>query len=810
MPIQTQAPPPGASPLPLSVLDGGGGGLKPKPQLPKPKESTGRLTRQQSRKNAREMEELGRRVLARFQVDMEGTRDWREECVRAYNTYEGRQVDADLQQQFGKYRSALNISRPRVDTKIGILTAGKPIPEIFGLGVEDERVIDPLKDIYQQSVDESQAGSKFQDAIADQTKVGLGIIEEGTVSWKKMPTIHGPVPGGLGLSVKSPLYFYPDTGNRSPSFWGQQGANHYTFVDEAWQSHLELLFPDNADDLAGMSDSIAKNPLAALSADYAVNGSGSRLVGFDRSEGGGGVKADPADAGGSTKKDRKVRMLTHYYIEYGVKETVYYYDPETSEPSQAVITETFEMPVTDALNQPMGTKLESRTRNMTTEDLKNLKGSGEGKANKNNYEVFRELVPNVRTCAVVGAKVLYDRPLPDRHGRWPHVFFSGTMFHNDPMPRGEIHQLIEAQKLFNQLNSILIENAIKVNAGGWIVEEGSMNVKNKKKLREDASEPGFVIDVKRGRSRGVTRVEPGSVSGGLTRVLDTLHGMFDELTNIYQAQRGASHYDMSGKSIVALQQAGDVALDQLKRNIETALTEWASMRLSNISQHYTWERAWRISDKLRDESHYLITKFAIPRDAFDGKRIGDTPTLHLYKLEDGNPQPVEILKDFSILQYDVRIRINTEHQRSEQDKLSMVQYLRSIEAVDNEWVLEELGISGRKQIVERMKENNETLQLGQTAQQWLKQAPDVAAVVRSALFSPQMLVQLLRQAGIDPLTMGAQMQQNPEAFPNPSAAGGRPEMPGQARQEVAGVPAPVQNAQQGVPEGEFALMQSPQ
>lgn len=725
-------------------------------------------------------------VLTRHQASVAHTAKWRKEARQAHNYYESAQTPTALTGRSSRktFHVNLNMVRGRTDTKTGILSAGRPIPEVTGMGMEDFEAAETLADLHDHALHDVRYPAKREQAIHNSIVTGVGILRPEINPDEEQVTAHGRVPGRYGLVVDDSLKYYPDPRNREPSWWGENGANWYSTLSQERLSDLAILYPEMRDQILNLPARVRRNVLDSL--DYYYKGDA----------GGGSSVSDSTDDSGAERPqeypdETTVEVLTHWYIEKSFVERVYYTDPETRVTDHAVIQDVERVPVIDpqtgvqAVNpedgQPAFEESVS-TRPMTREDLPKGNSSDDPRQQRRNYDIRRRTVKNVRVCGLAGNILLYDRPTPYKHQRWPIVVIAGTMFRDQAMAYGEIHNLFEIQDLYNRVNSLVIENAVKSNNAGWQVEAGALDPAEERRLRTRGSEPGFILKVRRGRMRMVERIEPGRLSDGIYRLSNDLRVMIDELSSLYQTQRGGMPYETSGRAVIALQQAGDLALKRLQTNIEDALTDLGNKTLSIIQQYYTWERSWRISNKMRDKTYFLKTQLDVPINAATGERLSDTPTLHLYKVgENGSQEAVELLKDFTVAEYDVKVRISTEHTRDPSEELAEIQYLRAIGAVDNEWVLTRLKVENRDALIQRMNENNQLLQLGQSILEATKneEDPTDAAVAQLAV-SPsgrKAIARVFEQIGLDPSAL-VQTTSGGGGLPTPGAAGAGVGVPG--------------------------------
>lgn len=763
-------------------------------QQPKNRQRRRAQARQESKaKNEKTSSEWVEVVLKRQQASVAKTANWRKEARKAHNYYENAQTPSSLSGRSSRksFHVNLNMVRGRTDTKVGVLTAGRPIPELTGMGMEDFEAAETLADLHDHALHDVGYASKRERSIADSMITGVGILSPEINPDEEQQTAHGRVPGRYGLEVDDSLKYYVDPRNREPTWWGKHGAAYYSVLSQERLTDLLILYPDIRDKIKNLPSRVRRNVLDALDYYHKGDGGGGNIASVNVDD-----SANEQGEEGYIDED-DIEVLTHWYIEKSYVERIYYNNPETRAVDFATVQQVERTPkINPKTNGPEINPLNGSqvfdeavsTRPMVKADLPKDNSSENPTEQRQNYDIRRRTVKNVRVCAIAGNILLYDRPSPYRHQRWPIVVVPGTMFRDEPMAYGEIHNLFEIQDLYNRVNSLVVENAIKSNNTGWIVEQGALDQTEERRLRTRSSEPGFILKVKRGRMKMVDRLEPGRLSDGIYRISNDLRVMFDELSSLYQTQRGGMPYETSGRAVIALQQAGDLALKRLQTNIEASLTDLGNKTLSIIQQYYTWERSWRISNKMRDKTYFLKTQLDIPLNNATGERLSEKPTLHLYKIgENGSQEAIELLKDFTIAEYDVKVRVSSEHTRDPSEEMAEVQYLRAIGAVDNEWVLTRLKVENRDALIKRMNEQNQLLQMGQQVMekmQNVEEDPVTAAITKLAIESPQLIAGVLDKVGVDPTalaqTAGAMPQQPPGAEGPPG------ESPGEASNGVPG------------------------
>lgn len=637
---------------------------------------------------------------------------WRHHARRAYNYYENDQRPPEIRDDQDTLYLILNMIRNRVDTKVGILTSAKPQAAITGRGMEDEDVAAAFRDIVEYTADRSDFDSVLHDVITDMVKVGMGVLEETVDLDVEMDTQHGSYAGDCVSTVRSPLEVFLDPGNRSPNLKGKRGINYLTLEENTPEEELMMLYPQKAYRIKGVEKKIGSATDQSRVAAYGKD--------FDRD-----VHADQGDDQSQDPSDRNSaentkKVITIWYLRRVVEHSVWELDEE---------------------GFPSGLAVGEDGEAVSVDDISD---------DDDRYWVEPKLSREMWTAAIAGDVLLYNHKSPYRHGDSPFVFFVGQLHHDEATPYGEIHRLMDAQDMFNKINSLVIDNAARTNNTGWAVEEGAMDEEQEQHFEENSSQPGFTLRtrpdaVAEGR---IQRLQPGQLSDALYRIQGDIRVLFDELSSLYQTQRGGMPYETSGKAIIALQQAGDTALVGLQRNVERGVTDWGRKRLANIQQFYSIEKAWRITDKLKEVSHHYLTQMG-----WDDQ--GGQNTLQLWKLDDGDPSkgiPPDarmLLKDFQAAKYDIKITMGTGHERSREQKLEDAKLVFEVtggvpSAVRH--VLNEMEVPEKREMLEEMSQRDQVAQMAQQMEE-SGADPGMFQQINSMMSDPAMgqLLQLLLQ-----------------------------------------------------------------
>ena len=612
-----------------------------------------------------------------------GSEAWRYHARRAFNYYENDQRPPEIRDDDDAIYMILNVIRNRVDTRVGILSSAKPRSELTARGIKNEDTTRGFRDLMEFASDKLNFDTQVVHCIKDMTICGLSALKLDIDYEKKMDTQHGPVDGDLDLSVQSGLEIYLDPGNKSPSIYGKRGAEYFTIEEEVAQEELLMAYPKKAYRIKGADDRMRGATTGQSSA--------SSTRDFARD-----THSDQGDddSRGSIDRDHSEPMLRRVTIWYQRREDtvlLWEVDAETGKWEAAI----------DVMGEPVSAD------NISDSDP--------------NYWIQHQVQHEWWTAAIVDDVLLYNHKGQFEHGMPPYVFFCGTLHHDEATPFGEVHRLIDAQDFFNKINSLIVDNAIRNNNSGWMVEDGALDANAEQDLEERGSEPGFILKTRpEALSTGaIKRLEPGQLSSALYTIQNALRTLLDELSSLYQTQRGGMPYETSGKAIIALQQAGDTALVMSQRSIEASTTLYGRLLLSMIQQFYSFEKAWSISDQVRDESYHYLTSRGW--DESQGKA-----SLALYKLMDGDvksgkePEAKLLLKDFSAAQFSVKVTMGTGHERSREQKIEDAKMvLETTGGVPSavRHVLTELEVPEKSEILSEMSGRDQLMQITQALEQ---------------------------------------------------------------------------------------------
>lgn len=777
--------------------------------------------------------DMVRRDHHRARIYMAG---WYTTAQKCYDYIYGTQAPKDQ----NIFYLVLNLTVHRFLTKVGILTAGKPIASISGRDTDDDDAGQVMKDLVEYGIDRDYLDASIQDCVQDQIICGLGVLEERyLVHHKRWTEKHGWVPGKLVVTVENPMDYAFDPRNATEKMDGENGAKYYTKISKVERRRLQLLYPKKAA-LIGTASSAVDDAL---------------LSGDDEERTGGTYNS----ANKSKQEFRPSDELT--VIEYWYKKSIpidvvlKVYKDEDGTPGR---TEIARLPTEEEIAEnphiygaptpaivavPIapgdeglsgfgeevtagpeegGEVSPEELRGRTLDDVLSALvgpsypfaeyGDPGGLVDANNlpplrkdsggafdYEVFRTFDEQCWTAAIVGNVLLYHRRSPYRHNRWPAVFFAGMMRKGHPCPYGQIEPMIVPQDVINSNMTLIQDIAQRVSNPGRIIKPDALIASQKNRVLDIVNQPGWVLVMDENSQLTVNdvyrEIAPGQIPGQLLEFTEYIRRMIDEIGSVAQVQRGGMPYDTSGKAIQSLLQASDTALSTVHRNIEYAVTVWAENRVKNIQQFYALEDSLRISDDLR--------AYRIAFEYYTNPETEKT-TLSLVKYPEGEPgkdapPPKRIFDDFGVAEFDIEVGIHSNQERNPDEESARILSYFDRGIVDKQYVIEnDDWIVGKREVLRRVMERDETLKTIEAFNAMMQDSESPAGMLIRAMQNPQvseLVLAALSQGGLTPEALAQVVAQAeageeqaagiPAGAPTPAPRTGAPPGTGAAPAQIA-------------------------
>ncbi len=614
-------------------------------------------------------------------------------------------------------RLTLNRVNPQIKNVIALLLQARPTPELQGFGPEDQDMAEVLRHVFDFSLAQSNFQYVWGQVVADFVKIGLGVIKER----------HDPdLEEGLGelvcerIDPVNEIIIDPNTRAFLPEYDGEWIIH----VKRVRTDELKLIYPEHAE------------------------------------------KIVPDDE----LQESKSFENEGYYTDYN----------EThSQPLSAA-----PVPTTEAQEEKYTTVKEMwykelEVRKGVWKDGEFVEKADIPKEELANYDIITRVFTEIRVATVVGDTLLFDKESDYNHGKFPFIFLPDTELHGKAYPVGRIYYLFGRQDAYNKLNSLVIDNAIRTHNTGFIADEEALSEPMKRNLEKLGARPGVLIETRPGKR--FEKMAPAPLPHGFLTLAETISVSFDEGSGVRDVQKGGMPYETSGKGILALQSAADIlnVPDQLKLN--TLLTQFAKLRLTNIQQFYNTERLIRINPET-EKYLFIPINQEVPAQQIAGlaQQAGINPEAEFIKTPEGVLSRKEeegevkyMLNDLSIGKFDIKFVIGQSPERDRRVKaeIATALYDRMPGMAMFENLLEEMDVHNRKKLIERIQQENKALQMGQ---QVLNDPELTKLVERYQEYVSQLQAQAAQggQAGQQPQGGGAPTEQ-------PAPMPGEGEMPPQ-------------------------------
>lgn len=197
----------------------------------------------------------------------------------------------------------------------------------------------------------------------------------------------------------------------------------------------------------------------------------------------------------------------------------------------------------------------------------------------------------LRLTIRVGKEILYDGKAPVNDGMIPIAPAYCYKDDQDYWGTGEIHNMLDAQKSFNEMDwHELMGLRLNTNSG-WVVDEES-------EVNADTltNEPGLVVVKRQGTE--VRRLEPGQVSPQLAqRKIGDVQTM-ENISGVNEVSQGRRPTGITAGNAIQALQAQSIGRIRLKERYFTyyTLPRLAKLCLSRIIQYWKAERLLRMYD----------------------------------------------------------------------------------------------------------------------------------------------------------------------------------------------------------------------
>lgn len=285
---------------------------------------------------------------------------------------------------------------------------------------------------------------------------------------------------------------------------------------------------------------------------------------------------------------------------------------------------------------------------------------------------YRTLKPNklggfINKCVFTlsGICEFVETPLTE----YPFIPYYAEIIPNEPSGDGHLRHVIPAQRLFNLLNTQLLEYNHIVNRGRFLLDKNSgFRVINTKEGQLIFRNPGKKIE----------SLSPPAVNPLLERQLNMTQDFIQELGGQHDASQGASPERVySGKGIEQLQQGDSNNISDLRDNFEDALAKEAAWVLKMYSMFE--KEGIVISTENGDQTQSFV---AVGKDAYS--KTSTKLPQQIY-LDDQNYNVMAILPD-----HNVKVKVTSELGETKEDQINLLVKLVELGVIPGKVLLKHL------------------------------------------------------------------------------------------------------------------------
>ena len=632
----------------------------------------------------------------------EHQRDWFWHLELAYEYRESSQVPPELRNVQGDILYwCLNVCRDILANLEGSLTASEPIPVWSGRGFEDDKGGRAIRDVFNFTTNNKKTTNlKVLNGLCtyDMVTCGLGAALE---YWDEDMLVHvGPKKVMFGdvcserLDVRRLLI---DPSRRLADVRSPAWCIYTKDVPLRW---IKQKFGEKALKIRGKAIKKADSLITPRqNKDYDDNDA---------------QQSDQVTGSGETSFSSWTRVAEIEYHYYTVSEPVEVVYRRVSPPAQPQATLT---PVPDPSLPP--DQQQTAPPQAESADSESFSGwtpvdydPDEIPPEERDYHhVVSRIQNRVRKGMVCEGILLKDEELPD-FDEIPISFWKGEEIRGFHLPVGLIYHLRHPQDLINSLISTVGENALLTNNPWTIWEETALSPEMKQRIEDSGSAPGLKLETRPGMLDRVKRDTPPQIPTGILTVWQEILQILDRIAGRYDVQFGRPPYDMSGRGLIASQQAADLSSQVWMRGMIGGLEQLGMFRLRNIQKNYVYGRALRITDE-----------------------FGKASVLHLRQTSQGMSVVTEegemLLEDLSTAEFDLEMKVEPNAMEPPETKQKKGQVLFEAGAWTPLRLAEAYGDQHAEKHIEERKKWDEMLALGDAAQKATQQDPEILTIIQN-------------------------------------------------------------------------------
>ena len=340
------------------------------------------------------------------------------------------------------------------------------------------------------------------------------------------------------------------------------------------------------------------------------------------------------------------------------------------------------------------------------------------------HHVVSRLRSRVRRGMVCEGELLEDKAL--KFDTIPIALYLGEEIQGYHLPVGIMYHIRHPQDLINSLISAVGENALLTNNPWILYDESGLAPKMKQRIEDHGGGPGLKIETVPGRlGDAVKRENPPQIPTGILTLWKDILQIIDRIAGRYDVQFGRPPYEMSGRSLMASQQAADLSSVGWMQGMINGAEQAGMLRLQDVQENYVYERALRITDE-----------------------FGKAKVLHLKKTKEGLSVVSEdgqiLLKDLSAAEFDLDMKVEPGTMDNPDLKMKKGQILFEAGVYNKKRLAEAYGEKHAERVIEEREKEDQQTALGKAAMDAIQQDPEIQTVIQN----PQILKSMEQDATV--------------------------------------------------------------
>ena len=612
----------------------------------------------------------------------------------------------------------LNICRDTLLNIVGSLTASEPTPIWSGKGFEDETGGKAVRDVTLFTLNNKKT-TNFKVinglATADMVTCGVGAIEE---YYDEDALVHiGPKKvmfGDVAARRLNPRKLLFDPSRRLKDI---HSPKWMIYLDEGIDLRWLLQkFGEKASGIKGKRVARTESLITSRS---------SKEFGDEKGQ---SVSGDQETQGGSASAWTRVAEVERHYYEVSEPVKIVYRRTESPPPPPTVtpVVPGGESPdagaMPDVPSSPVADEETAAEDEITGWTPVDYGPEDIPPEEKDAHHVVTRIRNRVRLALVCEGKLLGDKEL--KFDTIPIALYLGEEIQGFHLSVGIMYHIRHPQDLVNSLISAVGENALLTNNPWTIYDESGLAPKMKQRIEDHGSGPGLKIEVTPGRLHdAVKRDSPPQISQGILTLWQEVLRLFDRIAGRYDVQFGRPPYDMSGRGLIASQQAADLSSTGWVQGMVGGMERAGMLRFQNIQKNYVYGRALRITDE-----------------------FGTATVLHLKKSPQGMAVVTKdgqtLLPDLSTAEFDLEMKVEPGAMDSPDLKMKKGQVLFEAGVYSKKRLAEAYGEKHPDKLVEEREKEDQQMALGKVAMEAIQKDPEVQTIIQN----PQILQGLEQDA----------------------------------------------------------------